>query len=232
MRPLHAAAIALSLGYFGILAVAPAFRADWRITPGFTESVWNTVLYASVATILCIPAAALLGYGATRLRLRFAYALILFSTAIPHTAIGVLLAPLMSSLGLFDTPGAVVFSMWIVSLPYATAIVRASLEGLGREFEEYLRCMGVGGFRLLYLHAKAASYGFAAAAMLAWLRAFSELGVLLLIAPRPITVGIQIYEIFLKYGAETVTTASLLLVPVGVVSVYLLSLVEKRAAAP
>jgi len=210
------AALVISLSYFIVLSLPAVLVFGSAPRPDFMGAVTTTAIYSTLATLLVLPASLLLGYAFTfRPTGRYISPLILFSTAIPHTAIGVLLAPIIFSLNITDTGLAIVLGMFIVSTPIGVGVIRAAYAAQGIELEEYLRSMGVRGFRLQWFYLKASPTSILLAALLSWFRSFSELGVFLIIAQRPQTVGIYIFEEFLKSGPGVVVSASLLLLAVA-----------------
>ncbi|MCS7145508.1 MAG: hypothetical protein RMJ28_03275 [Nitrososphaerota archaeon] len=212
------AALMVSISYFTLLALPGIMLYGPLPPPRFLETIVSTATHSTLSTLLVIPTSLILGYTLTfRTEARYLTTLILSTTAIPHTAIGVLLSPIIFNLQLTDTSAAIILGMFIVSTPIGVGVLRASFAAQGVEMEEYLRGMGVRGFRILWFYLRASPTSVLLAALLSWFRAFSELGVFLIIAQRPQTVGIYIFEEFLKTGPTAVISASLILLGVALV---------------
>lgn len=217
---LTAALYALLLLGLPLLLVRPQLEAR------ALYALANSAALASAAALLCVPPAALIGYVALNSRRSLLFTLVAFSTAVPHTAVGALIFPLVRGLGLIDTAPAALLAMWVVSLPLAVATVRGAYLSLGPGLELLLRPLGLGRLPILLMYARAASKGLLLAALVAWLRAFSELGALLLVAFRPLTAGIYVYEAFLTSGLAPVIGASLLMAGMGIALSSALLLLE------
>lgn len=228
IRGVGLAASSVALLYILLLVASPLPAARLILRADLLEAILNTAIFSSVASLLVLMPAVVLGHASAR-GLSASFIIVSLTTGIPHTAIGTLLLPVIAALGLVDTWLAIVIGMWIVSLPLAAAVMRGSIASMGVEMEEYLRSMGVKGFRLLWIYVKASPRALVTAALLAWLRSFSELGVFLIVATRPISAGIYIFEYFLKYGVAEVAGASLILAAIGASFIVLLNVVERRA---
>jgi ABC-type sulfate transport system permease component len=64
---------------------------------------------------------------------------------------------------------------------------------------------------------------------LMWLRSFSELGAFLIVGMRPATVGVYLYETFLRLGTAPAVTVALLVAVFGLVFSTLLFLLARAA---
>lgn len=205
-------ALIISSTYFVLLSLPALLFYMPTLSPKFLETLTSTALHATISTVFVIPVSIVIGYVFTlRREGRYLTPLILSTTAIPHTALGVLLSPMVFSLNLTDTSIAIILGMFVVSTPIGVGVMRASFAALGVELEEFLRGMGVRGFRLQWFYLRASPISLLLAALLSWFRSFSELGVFLIVAQRPQTVGIYIFEEFLKSGPSAVVSASLVL---------------------
>ncbi len=225
-------AAVVSVAYFLLLSLPAVIVFGATPSPSFFWVVASTAMYATVSSLIVLPVSFILGFAlAFRPSGSYITPLILFSTAIPHTAIGVLLAPTVFSLKITDTGAAIVLGMFVVSLPIGVGVMRASFAAQGVELEEFLRSMGVRGMRLQWFYLKASPTSVILAALLSWFRAFSELGVFLIVAQRPQTVGIYIFEEFLKSGPTAVVSASLVLLAVAII-LTLVTVVLERAGGP
>lgn len=214
--------------YATILIISPIILVKPSFQREALDSIFNSALFSSIATLVCLPIASLLAYFTLSSRNYVFFPLVTFSTAIPHTAIGALLLPLFKELGIIDTGIAIIIAMLIVSLPLATATLRTAYSSLGEGLEVFLKPLGIGKFGIFMMYLRGASKALIIASMIAWLRAFSELGAFLLIAFRPLTAGIYVYETFLAYGIAPVIGASLLMAILAILFSYILLLFEKK----
>ncbi|MEM4298112.1 MAG: hypothetical protein QW815_07080 [Nitrososphaerota archaeon] len=225
-------AVIVSVAYFLLLSLPAVIVFGTAPSPSFFWIIASTATYATASSLIVLPVSFILGFAlAFRPTGSYITPLILFSTAIPHTAIGVLLAPTVFSLKITDTGAAIVLGMFVVSLPIGVGVMRASFAAQGVELEEFLRSMGVRGLRLQWFYLRASPASVLLAALLSWFRAFSELGVFLIVAQRPQTVGIYIFEEFLKSGPTSVVSASQVLLAVAIV-LTLVMVVLERAGNP
>mgnify|MGYP001773793260 CR=1 FL=1 len=70
--------------------------------------------------------------------------------------------------------------------------------------------------------------GGAVSFLLMWLRAFSELGALLIVGNRPPTVGVYMFELFQSSGAETSVPYALIVATIGIAFSGLLYIISWR----
>jgi len=220
--------IAASGGYASALLILPLLLVRASFTSTALIAILNSSLFALAATALCLLPAALIAYVTMNARSSLLFPLVSFSTAVPHTALGVMLLPLVRALGIIDTAPAVVLAMFTVSLPLATATLRSAFLAMGPGLEHMLRPLGLGRLSIFLMYVRGAPLGLLLAALIAWLRAFSELGALLLIAFRPLTAGIYVYEAFYEVGLGPVLGASLLMGAMGLLLASSLLLLERR----
>jgi len=142
---------------------------------------------------------------------------------IPHTAIGALLAssfsplnPIGLNLALYETPLAIYLAMTLVSLPIARGSLATAMTQLDPDFEVVMRSLGASRiYYLFFILPRALISSMIITLILSWARAFSEAGSLLVLARRPLTVGVYIFEAFTLYGVTGVYFASLLSLAIG-----------------
>jgi ABC-type sulfate transport system permease component len=222
--------LAVSSTYLAVFTVPTLATQRLAFTPQLLGPLITTAFYSSLATAIVIPLSLLTSLGSLRSEGRIITALTTFPTAIPHTAIGVLLAPIFFRTGLHDTGLAVLTGMLVVCLPIGFGVFRSYLASLAETgYLEFLASLRVGGHRLILLILRSSKAALISAALLCWFRAFSELGVFFIIAQRPLTVGIYIYETFMRAGFEEVAGAALILLLVALLVSIALTLGEKGA---
>jgi ABC-type glycerol-3-phosphate transport system permease component len=114
---------------------------------------WNSVYISTVSTVLTVAISALAGYGLGRLEFigkPYVYALILIGLTIP---LQIALIPLfvnMRSLGIMNTPLALIGPYTAFGLAFGTYIMKAFFEELPRELEEAARIDGANDFRIFW----------------------------------------------------------------------------------
>ncbi|MCS7142188.1 MAG: ABC transporter permease subunit [Aigarchaeota archaeon] len=229
LQPILLASLSLISIYLAALIVLPVINTPLMIfQDDAIAAIVNSALTSTVAALIATPVGSVLAYFTMNGSRRFLTPLIMFPIAIPHTAIGVLLLPLVRGLGAIDTWIAIVLAMLIVSTPLSFATVRGALKSMGPELNEFLRPLGVKEYWVYWFYTRSSLQSHVLGLLLAWLRSFSELGAFLIIAHRPVTAGIYIYESFLMGGLAYTIGASLLLVGIAVIFATLLVLIGER----
>ncbi len=118
---------------------------------------------------------------------------------------------------IYDTPIAVFLAMTIVSIPIATGSLVSALSQLSPDFEVVARSSGsTRGWYIITVLPRIIMKPLIVAFLLSWARAFSETGSLLVLARRPLTVGVYIYESFLVNGVTSIYVASAASLIIGV----------------
>ncbi|MEM1949670.1 MAG: ABC transporter permease subunit [Nitrososphaerota archaeon] len=228
-RVLKALALSTAVFYVAFLLGPGFLYQTLTFPPDPYTSLANTVITASAATVAAFPIAVLLAFYAMKRGLKGLMPLITFSTAIPHTAVGLLLLPLFSRLGIVDTAIAVVISMMVVSLPIGVGSLASVFSGGQKSLDEFLQPLGLNDLHIIWLHTRAEVFGVATSIILMWLRCFSELGALLIVANRPATVGVYLFELFNREGAAASVPYALIVAFIGLAFSTLVYFVSKRS---
>jgi ABC-type sulfate transport system permease component len=222
--------LAVSSFYLAVFTLPSLATMRFTVGPQLISPILNTALYSTLATAIVVPLSLLVSLGSLQDRGRLSTVLMTFPVAIPHTAIGVLLSPLFFRTGLHDTGLAILSGMLVVCLPISFSVFRSYLSPLvSAGYLEFLVSLRVRGLRLALLLLRSSKTALIIAVLLSWFRAFSELGVFFIIAQRPLTVGIYIYEAFMRAGFEEVVGASLILLLVALLVSLALTRLEGRA---
>ena len=212
MERLQIYALSVGLFYFSFLTIPAIIRYRLILTNEFLQALVNTAVASTFSTLIVLPLAALTAQGSLSGLGKAAVPVLTATVSVPHTAIGVLLSPLVFGSGTSDTMAAIVLAMAVVSLPIGFTVIRGAMASLGHGYFEFLRSMGLSGLRITALTLRSVRTAVLLAFLLSWFRAFSELGALLIVARRPLTVGVYIYEFFLSRGTEFVVGGALALV--------------------
>ncbi|MCS6769316.1 MAG: hypothetical protein NZ570_02630 [Candidatus Caldarchaeum sp.] len=231
MRRLLKASVLFIAALYVSVIIAPSFLYQGLLPPPDPYTpLLNTVFFSTVAALIVFPAALLLAFFISKRGVGGVIPLLTFSAAIPHTAIGLLLLPLFTRLGIVDTAPAIIISMMVVSLPVGVGALIATFTSAQRSLDEFLQPLGLNDLQIIWFHVKSSAVGVAAAVILMWLRNFSELGAFLIVANRPATVGIYLFELFNKGGAAASILYSIVLALIGIVFSAGLYLISRRSA--
>jgi raffinose/stachyose/melibiose transport system permease protein len=115
---------------------------------------WNSIYISTVSMVITVAISALAGYGLGRLRFfgRGAiYALILIGLTIPLQIALIPLFANLKTLGLLNTPFALIGPYIGFGLAFGTYIMKGFFEELPKELEEAARIDGAGDFRIFAL---------------------------------------------------------------------------------
>jgi len=228
-RGLRLVVVLIAACYLALFFIPSTVYRGLMIAPDLTVSLVNTFALASVSTALAFPLAVFLGFYVSRRGVGPILPFLMFTTAIPHTAIGLLLLPFFTVLGLVDTAQAVVLTMAAVSLPLGVGSLASAFSASAKSLDEFLSALGVGELRNIMLNLRAAKTASVVSFLLMWLRAFSELGALLIVANRPVTVGVYLFELFNRGGAALAVPYGIAVALIGLAFSFLLYHVSMRA---
>jgi raffinose/stachyose/melibiose transport system permease protein len=112
---------------------------------------WNSIYVSTVSMVVTVAISALAGYGLGRIRFAgrgLVYAIVLVGLTIP---LQIALIPLfinLRTLGLINTPLALIGPYTGFGLAFGTYIMKGFFEGLPRELDEAARLDGAGEFRI------------------------------------------------------------------------------------
>jgi ABC-type sulfate transport system permease component len=223
---LKLAAVLIAAAYVALFFIPPILYRGLTIATDLYNSLLNTFVLASIASALSFPLAVFLGFYVSRRGAGAVLPFMMFTTAIPHTAIGLLFLPLFTVLNLVDTAPAVVLTMTAVSIPLGVGSFASGFSASLKSLDEFLSSIGVGELRNILINLRAAKTVAAVSFILMWLRSFSELGALLIIANRPVTVGVYLFELFNRGGAALAVPYSIVVALIGLCFSYLLYLIS------
>ncbi|MDW8063278.1 MAG: hypothetical protein RMI43_03825 [Candidatus Caldarchaeum sp.] len=221
--------LSLAVFYFLVLTVPGFLYPGLSFPADFFTPLFNTMAYSTAATLAGLPVALLLAFYASRREIGGIIPVLTFSTAIPHTAIGLLLLPLFTRFGIVDTAPAIIVAMIIVSLPIGTGSLISAFASTQKSLDEFLQPLGLNDLQIIGLHVRASSLGVVASVILMWLRCFSELGAFLIVANRPLTVGVYLFELFNRGGAAAAVLFSLVLAVTGLLFSTVLYVISRKA---
>lgn len=193
------------------------------------RAVWNSIVYAFLATAIILLVSLLAAYALTRLRFRLAPAFSLFYVAgitLPIYAALVPLSQIMSTLHLRDTVIGLVLVYVAVNLSFSVYMLSGYMRSISRELDEAARIDGctTGGilFRIIMPLMKPAA---TSAAIITFLRIYNDLilAILFLSDKKLQTVSIALLsfksESYVDYGGSF---AGILLSILPLVVLYIL----------
>src|SRR2546422_3396000 len=164
--------------------------------------MFNSVVVASLSTVLCVLVGALAAYALTRLRLPYrnlAMSLLLAVAMFPLISLMVPLFKLMRELGLLNTYLALILPYAVLSLPVCTLVMASFFQDIPPDLEAAAMvdgCSRVGAlFRIVI---PLAAPGVFTAAILAFVNAWDEfllaLTMMNRVTMRTLSVGITLYQ--------------------------------------
>ncbi len=172
-------------GHFGGVDVAREFRL----------ALFNSVVTASAATVLCVLISFLGAYAFARMEFpgrNLLFYAVVGTLAVPGYAVIIPLFRLMVALGEIDSYVGVTLIYVSAFLPLSLWLLKGVLDALPRSLEEAARIDGAGHMRILFsIVAPIAAPGLTATAILTFLGAWGQYAVPLIFSPKqakPLTV--------------------------------------------
>ena len=198
---------------------------------GVVRSLVNSVITATMSTVLSLVLAVPAAYGITRYRTLSGRVFIMFALAarmVPPVAVGIPLVSMVRTLGLIDTPAGLAIAHTTVSLPLSIWLMASFFESVPDELDEAARVDGCGRLQALwYVVIPVVTGGLAVSAIFAFLASWNEfLFALLLTSVRAQTTPIVIANFQTQFGLDWGPMTAL--AAVYSVPVILLTLVLQR----
>jgi molybdate/tungstate transport system permease protein len=208
--------------------------------PGLFESMTLTAAFGLAAAALSLVPGLAAALALRRGGVWAVLAQVLYVPAVvPPTSVGVLLLASFSLPRLYcaegvealccaasfvneyiiNRPLGVLIAMTVMALPVAFSVFDGALKE--ERAEIFFRSLGLSGPRLLLTLLLSLRTATVSAFIFAWIRSFSELGVLLIFASYPVTASIYIYQAWHIYGVGPAVGASLAVVALAVAAAYL-----------
>lgn len=229
-----------------LLQATPAGLAAAAADPELRASITLTVLTATTATLLALGLGVPLAWFLVRSRFpgrRLVTALIELPVVIPHPVAGIALllflgrrsavGGALAEVGLefvSHVPG-IVAGMLFVSAPILVSTAREAFHGVDPRLERVARSLGDSGwqaFRRITL--PLAGRGILAGALLAWARAVSEFGSIVILTYNPKVASILIFDRFTLYGLSAAVPAAVVLLLVAVAVFVVVRLLQRESA--
>lgn len=167
------------------------------------EALRNTLLTSIISTLLALLFGVPLGYFLARsdfIGKDIIQGIVDLPVVIPHSVVGVMLLVTFSD-RILDSYGGIVMAMLFVS---ASFVVNASRDGflaVDPKLEHVARTLGASKWKtFLTISLPMALYSIGSGAIMAWARAISEVGAILIVAYYPKTAQVLVMEYFNNYG--------------------------------
>lgn len=164
--------------------------------------MWNSVVVASLSTLLCIFVSALAAYAIVRLRIpgrNIVLSLLLAVSMFPLISLMVPLFQTMRTLGWLNTYPALIFPYAVLSMPVCTLVMASFFQDIPADLENAAMIDGCSRLGALWhVVVPLAAPGVFTAAILAFVNAWDEFLLALTlssrVASRTLPVGITLYQ--------------------------------------
>jgi multiple sugar transport system permease protein len=144
----------------------------------FSRWMWNTMLIASVSTVISLFCGVLAGYALSRLNFPFAGSLgtgIFVTYLVPQTLLFIPLAEIIRSFGLGDTPWSLILTYPTFLIPFCTWLMMGYFKAIPKELEECARIDGASRLKaLIYIIVPVAIPGILSAGIFAFTLSWNE----------------------------------------------------------
>jgi len=188
--------------------------------------MWNSVVVATLSTILCIFVSALAAYSIVRLRIpgrNLVLSLLLAVSMFPLISLMVPLFQTMRSLGWLNTYPALIFPYAVLSMPVCTLVMASFFQDIPADLENAAMIDGCSRLGALWhVVVPLAAPGVFTAAILAFVNAWDEFLLSLTlssrVASRTLPVGITLYQGEFAFPWPIISAALVVaIVPIGII---------------
>jgi multiple sugar transport system permease protein len=188
--------------------------------------MWNSVVVATLSTLLCVTVSALAAYALVRLRLpkpNLILSVLLAIAMFPLISLMVPLFTVMRDLNLLNTWWALIFPYAVLSMPVCTLVLISFFQDIPRDLENAAMidgCTRTGALWHVVLPLTAP--GVFTAAILAFVNAWDEFLLALTLSPRVLSrtlpVGITLYQVEFSFPWPIISAALIVaIVPICII---------------
>ena len=144
--------------------------------------------------------------------------------AVPHTAVGIALLFVFGRKGwigapaghlgisFFGTEWGIIVGMMFVSAPFVVDTVRVAIEDVDPRLEQAARTLGASQWQTFrHVTLPLSTRGVLSGFVLAYARAISEFGAVVILAYFPMTAPVEVYDLYLQKGLDESAAAAVLL---------------------
>jgi molybdate/tungstate transport system permease protein len=198
------------------------------LTPELRDALWTSVLTSGISTLIVVALGVPLGWFLARVQLRgqvFLDALIDLPIVIPQTAVGIALlafvgpktplGALLASYGIKFSGShlGIICCQAFVSAPFLIRAAQSAFQEISPKLEYAARSLNASPLRVFWtISLPLASPGILNGCLLAFSRALSEAGSLMIVAYRPATIPVYANDVFIQYGIDEAVPVTALFV--------------------
>jgi len=211
-------------GTFPLAGTTLHWYANVMQVPEFRAGLTNSLIVAAGATVVGVTLGTLAAYALARYRFRtreLARSFLLLPIIVPAIVFGAALFLLYIRIGLYGTLTGLVLGHALLGLPFVMSIVAASLQTLGREYEEAAMDLGANPFVTFFLVTlPSIRPGLIVGALFAFVTSWDQVEVSLFITrPQNNTLPIAMFNYEQNYQDPTLAAISAVLIGFAVVLV-------------
>ncbi|HKV44669.1 MAG TPA: ABC transporter permease [bacterium] len=194
--------------------------------PEFRSGLSNSLVVAFGAVVLSVILGTLAAYGLTRYRFytrELTQSFLLLPLIVPAIVFGAALFLLYIRIGLYGTLSGLILGHALLGLPFVVSIVAASLQTLGRDYEEAAMDLGANPVLTFFkVTIPSIRPGLIVSALFAFVTSFDQVEVsLFLTRPRNNTLPIAMFNYEQNYQDPTLAAISAVLIGFTVVLVLI-----------
>ncbi|HYM68112.1 MAG TPA: ABC transporter permease [bacterium] len=211
-------------GTFPLTGVTLHWYQNVLQVPEFRTGLVNSLIVAAGATVVAVVLGTLAAYGLARYRFRqreLVRSFLLLPIIVPAIVFGAALFLLYIRVGLYGTRTGLVLGHALLGLPFVMAITTASLQTLGREYEEAAMDLGANPLVTFFkVTIPSIRPGLVVSALFAFVTSWDQVEVSLFITrPRNNTLPIAMFNYEQNYQDPTLAAISAILIGFAVVLV-------------
>lgn len=184
------------------------------------ESIKNTLLTSSISTLFALLLGVPLGYVLARKDFKgkgLIQGIIDLPVVIPHSVVGIMLL-LTFSEKIIDSYTGIIMVMFFVSASFVVNSTRDAFLGIDEKLEYVARTLGASKTKVFFtISIPIALPSIASGAIMAWARAISEVGAILIVAYHPKTAQVLVMEYFNNYGLKSSRPIAVLLMTLSLI---------------
>ena len=211
-------------GTFPLAGVTLHWYQNVFQVPEFRSGLVNSLIVATAATVVAVVLGTLAAYGLARYRFRqreLVRSFLLLPIIVPAIVFGAALFLLYIRVGLYGTRTGLVLGHALLGLPFVMSITTASLQTLGREYEEAAMDLGANPLVTFFkVTIPSIRPGLVVSALFAFVTSWDQVEVSLFITrPRNNTLPIAMFNYEQNYQDPTLAAMSAILIGFAVVLV-------------
>jgi iron(III) transport system permease protein len=199
------------------------------------DSIFRSLLYASIGATCLVVMGFLLGYLLERKALRFPYAadsLAIFLFALPSTVIGIGLISLWNTQAtnfIYASTAIILFGYIAQYTALGERIAAATLSQIPHSMEEAAQIVGASWFRrLFYVLIPLAKHGIITVWLVGFIFCLRDLGITMMVyPPAHDTLPVRIFTLMANSPEEVISALSIIMITITLLPLGLLTLLTK-----